>query len=79
MRWASDGDPPTFHREPEDDVSVLRYATAWREIQVEKSSAHSVLPTNPYYAIMSTSTSKTIINATSSASQLANTTGRDEE
>jgi uncharacterized lipoprotein len=57
MRCANDGDPATFHREPEDEVSVLRYATACREIQGAKSSAHSVLPIKPYYRIPSTNAS----------------------
>jgi hypothetical protein len=79
MRCASDGDPYGFHREPDDEVSVLRYATAWREIQEEKSSTHSVLPINPYYGAMSAITiSKLVICSTSSPSQLANITGRSD-
>lgn len=57
MRCVSDGDPATFHREPEDEVSVLRYATACREIQGAKSSAHSVLPIKPYYSMSSANAS----------------------
>ena len=77
MMWAREGDAPTSQREPETETSTLRYATTWSEIQVEKSSPHSVLPTRPYWEQKQVSKASPLnYSPTSSASQLAMTTGK---